>query len=86
MKKVFLILLLFSLQFLFAQETSNISGFISGEGHKLQLVSVHLLGTRHKAVTDSLGYFKLENVAVGNYTIQVSQMGFQTLKKKNRSY
>jgi outer membrane receptor for ferrienterochelin and colicins len=82
MKKVFLILLLFSLQFLFAQETSNISGFISGEGHKLQLVSVHLLGTRHKAVTDSLGYFKLENVAVGNYTIQVSQMGFQTLKKK----
>ncbi|MEP6805078.1 MAG: TonB-dependent receptor, partial [Flavobacterium sp.] len=82
MKKVFLILLLFTLQFLFAQETSNISGYISGEGHKLQLVNVHLLGTRHKAVTDSLGYFKLENVAVGNYTIQVSQMGFQTLKKK----
>ncbi|WP_394775007.1 TonB-dependent receptor domain-containing protein [Flavobacterium sp.] len=82
MKKLFLILLLFSLQFSFAQETSNISGFISGESHKLQLVNVHLLGTKHKTITDSLGYYTLENVAIGNYTIQVSQVGFQTLKKK----
>lgn len=82
MKKLFLILILFAFQFSFAQETANISGFISGDGHKLQLVNIHLIGTKHKAVTDSLGYFKLENVAVGNYTIQVSQMGFQTVKKK----
>lgn len=82
MKKLFLILILFAFQFSFAQETANISGFISGDGHKLQLVNIHLIGTKHKTVTDSLGYFKLENVAVGNYTIQVSQMGFQTVKKK----
>jgi len=82
MKKLFLTLLLFGLQISFAQETSNVSGYISGEGHKLQLVNIHLLGTKHKTVTDSLGYFTLENVAVGNYTLQVSQMGFQTLKKK----
>ncbi|MBS7232889.1 TonB-dependent receptor [Flavobacterium psychroterrae] len=82
MKKLFLILLLFSLQFSFAQGTSNISGFISGEGHKLQLVNVHLSGTKHKTITDSLGYYIFENVAIGNYTIQVSQVGFQTLKKK----
>ena len=82
MKKLFLILLLFSLQISFAQETSTISGYISGEGHKLQLVNVHLTGTKHKTITDSLGYYTLENVAVGNYTIQVSQIGFQTVKKK----
>lgn len=82
MKKLFLILLLFGLQISFAQETSTISGYISGEGHKLQLVNVQLTGTKHKTVTDSLGYYKLENVAVGNYTIQVSQVGFQTIKKK----
>jgi len=82
MKKLFLILLLFSLRISFAQETSTISGYISGEGHKLQLVNVHLTGTKHKTITDSLGYYTLENVAVGNYTIQVSQIGFQTVKKK----
>lgn len=82
MKKLFLILLLFGLQITFAQETSSVSGFISGEGHKLQFVNVHLTGTKHKTITDSLGYYKIENVAVGNYTIQVSQVGFQTIKKK----
>ena len=60
MKKLFLILLLFGLQISFAQETSSVSGFISGEGHKLQLVNVHLVGTKHKTITDSLGYYKLE--------------------------
>ncbi|RKR10319.1 outer membrane receptor for ferrienterochelin and colicins [Flavobacterium sp. 90] len=82
MKKLFLILLLFCLQFLSAQETTSVSGFISGEGQKLQLVNVHLIGTKQKTVTDSLGYYKFENVAIGIYTIQISQMGFQTLKKK----
>ncbi|MGE6352440.1 TonB-dependent receptor [Flavobacterium sp. NPDC079362] len=82
MKKLFLILLLFGLQISFAQETSNISGFISGERHKLQLVNVQLTGTKHKTVTDSLGFYKLENVAVGSYTLQVSQIGFQTIRKK----
>ena len=46
MKKLFLILILFSLQISFAQETSTISGYISGEGHKLQLVNVHLTGNK----------------------------------------
>lgn len=82
MKKLFLILLLFGFQFTFAQEKGKISGSVSGEGHKLQYVNIHLLGTEHKAVTDSLGYFIIENVAVGNYTLQVSQIGFQSLKKK----
>lgn len=82
MKKLFLILLLFGLQISFAQETSNISGFISGEGHKLQFVNVQLTGTKHKTVTGSLGFYKLENVAVGSYTLQVSQIGFQTIRKK----
>jgi len=75
-------LLLFGFQFTFAQEKGKISGSVSGEGHKLQYVNIHLLGTEQKAVTDSLGYFIIENVAVGNYTLQVSQIGFQSLKKK----
>ncbi|WP_369617984.1 TonB-dependent receptor [Flavobacterium sp. CFS9] len=82
MKKLFLMLLFFGLQFSFAQETSSVSGIISGDGHQLQLASVHLLGTKYRSVTDSLGYYNFENVPVGNYTIQVSLVGFQTSKKK----
>lgn len=82
MKKLFLMLLFFCLQFSFAQETNSVSGIISGDGHQLQLANVHLLGTKYRSVTDSLGYYNFENVPVGNYTLQVSLVGFQTSKKK----
>ncbi|CAD0001858.1 TonB-dependent receptor [Flavobacterium chungangense] len=82
MKNSIVILILFTLQFSYAQEITSVSGFVSGEGRKIQAANVHLLGTKQKTVTDSLGYYSLENVAVGNYTIQISQMGFQSLKKK----
>lgn len=82
MKKLFLMLLFFYLQFSFAQETSSVSGIISGDGHQLQLANVHLVGTKYRSVTDSLGYYNFENVPVGNYMLQVSLVGFQTSKKK----
>lgn len=82
MKNSIVILILFILQLSYGQETATISGFVSGGGRKIQAANVHLLGTKQKTMTDSLGYYSLNNVAVGNYTIQISQMGFQTLKKK----
>ncbi|HEX8017103.1 MAG TPA: TonB-dependent receptor [Flavobacterium sp.] len=82
MKNSIVILILFTLQFSYAQEITSVSGFVSGEGRKIQAANVHLLGTKQKTVTDSLGYYSLGNIAVGNYTIQISQMGFQSLKKK----
>ncbi|MEG1239392.1 MAG: carboxypeptidase-like regulatory domain-containing protein, partial [Flavobacterium sp.] len=82
MKNSIWILILFNLHFSFAQETTKVSGFISGEGRKIQAANVHLLGSKQKTVSDSLGFYAFENVALGNYTIQISQMGFQTLKKK----
>ncbi|WP_316634859.1 TonB-dependent receptor [uncultured Flavobacterium sp.] len=82
MKKLFLMLLLFNLQFSFAQEINSVSGFISGEGEKLQLANVHLTGTKYKTVTDSLGYYNLENVAVGNYTMQVTSTGFKSITRR----
>ena len=82
MKNSIVILILFTLQFSYAQEITSVSGFVSGEGRKIQAANVHLLGTKQKTVTDSLGYYSFGNIAVGNYTIQISQMGFQSLKKK----
>lgn len=74
--------MLFSLQIAFGQETTVVSGFVWAEGKKISAANVHLLGTAQKVVTDSTGFYSLKNVAIGNYTIQISRMGFQTLKKK----
>ena len=82
MKNSILILILFSLQFSFAQESVSISGFVSGEGKKIQAANVRLLGTNQKTVTDSLGFYSLENVTIGDYKIQVTSIGFKTITQK----
>ncbi|MEZ0130930.1 TonB-dependent receptor plug domain-containing protein, partial [Flavobacterium sp. LBUM151] len=82
MKNSILILILFTLQFSFAQETTSISGFVSGEGRKIQAANMHLLGTNLKTVTDSLGYYSFENVTVGDYKIQVTSTGFKPITQR----
>ena len=79
MKNSIFILILFSLQLSYAQKLTSISGFVSGEERKIQAANVHLLGTKYKTVTDSLGYYTLENVVVGNYTIKVTSIGFKPI-------
>lgn len=79
MKNSTVILILFTLQFSYAQETSTISGFVTGEGNKIQAANVHLLGTKQKTVTDSLGYYSFENVTRGKYTIRVTSTGFKPM-------
>ncbi|MDX6180886.1 TonB-dependent receptor [Flavobacterium sp. Fl-77] len=81
-KKSIWLLILFGLQFSFAQERATITGFVSSEGKKVYRANVQVQDTELEAVTDSLGYFLIENVPVGNYAVQVSKVGFQTLKKK----
>ena len=79
MKNSIVILILFTLQFSYAQETTAISGFVSGEGRKIQAANVHLLGTNQKTITDSLGFYSLENVSRGNYKIRVTSTGFKPM-------
>ena len=77
-KKSIWLLLLFGLQFSFAQERATITGFVSSEGKKIYKANVHLQNTNFETVTDSLGYFLIENVPVGSYGVQVSKVGFQS--------
>jgi len=79
MKNSIFLLILFSLHYSFAQESASISGFVSDKGKKIQAANVHLLGTNQKTVTDSLGYYSLENVDFGDYKIQVISTGFKPL-------
>ena len=73
------VLMLFSLQFSFAQKTNKISGLISGNGRKIQTANVHLLGTNQKTISDSLGYYSFENVIIENGKIQVTLTGFKPI-------
>ena len=82
MKNSIVILILFTLQFSYAQETTTVSGFVSGEGKKIQAANVHLLGTNQKTVTDSLGYYVIGNLGTGNYKIQVTSTGFKPMSSK----
>jgi len=82
MKNSIWILILFNLNFSFAQETTKISGFISGNGRKIQAANVHLLGTNQKTVSDSLGYYAFENVAIGDGKIQVTSTGFKPVTQR----
>jgi outer membrane receptor for ferrienterochelin and colicins len=82
MKNSIVILILFTLQLSYAQETTTVSGFVSGEGKKIQAANVHLLGTNQKTVTDSLGYYVIGNLGTGNYKIQVTSTGFKPMTFK----
>ncbi|MBF4506197.1 TonB-dependent receptor [Flavobacterium sp. JLP] len=82
MKNLIWILILFNLQFSFAQEITKISGFISVEGRKIQAANVHLLGTNQKTISDSLGYYSFENVEIENGRIQVTLTGFKPVTQR----
>ncbi len=81
MMKINLLLVLFITTFVFSQEKQSISGHIFSKENVLMPFIVKLLDTKQKIETDSLGNYKFENLATGNYKIQVSAMGFETIRK-----
>lgn len=81
MKYLFAIALFSVLQISFSQNTATISGRVTIENQENLQANVQLLKTNYKTQTDSLGYYKLENVPQGNYKIQISSLGLQTLTK-----
>jgi len=82
MKTSILLLILFGLHISYAQNTGSISGYVSGEGQKLQAANVQLMGTNYKTVTDSLGYYDFENIPNETYKIQVTSTGFKPVTQK----
>lgn len=75
----FLILLLTS--FSYSQEKQVVFGQITARDLPLKQAKVVLLGGSQNTETDSLGNYKFDNLAVGSYKIQVTAMGFETVRK-----
>lgn len=67
----------------FAQKgTGNLQGIIKTNDNKpAASVTIHLADTKKYTVTKDDGTFYLKNISAGNYVIEVSLTGYNTLKK-----
>lgn len=62
---------------------SSISGQIkTNDGNPLPGATIKIHKTNYGTLTDQSGNFKLSNIPLGKYTIQVSAIGFKTQKKE----
>ena len=79
MKYLFLTILILSAISLHSQ---NISGKVESSIPVGQEINVSLLNTTFKTQTDSLGFYKLENIPKGNYKINVTSTGFKPVTQR----
>lgn len=73
--------LLFLCTFLFIGESiaqHSLEGHVLVNSQPLEFANVMLKGTTKGAVTDSLGFFRINDISSGTYQIQVSRIGFLT--------
>ena len=77
------LVLILLLGFLQSQEFNQIYGFITDEssGEALIGANVYLAGTDRGTATNHDGYFVISEIPSGNYTVVVSYLGYNTLKK-----
>ena len=83
MIKRFTILLILLNSFLvYSQSTGNLSGIVkdASNGDALPGVNVILKGTYYGAATDINGKFKISNISVGSYNIDISLIGYKTVQ------
>lgn len=79
--KAFLILYLFLSFSLIAQTEHFISGTVmDSRSNPLYGANIILQNTYQGSTTDSLGFYKIENLDVGKYTIFVSYIGYRSKK------
>ena len=83
MKKLILLILFINyISAIFAQQTGNLSGVVIDAATKESLpgVNVILKGTYHGAASDINGVFRINNIPVGKYNIDVSLIGYKTFQ------
>jgi len=80
-KRYILTILLFSLHFVHAQTT--ITGTVTdANGTPLEIANVILQETTKGTTTNKEGKYNLENIANGNYTIEISYIGYLEYSKE----
>lgn len=79
MKYLFLVILIISTNTIFSQ---NISGKVESVLPIDQEITVRLLNTNFKTQSDSLGFYKLENIPSGTYKINITSTGFKPITQR----
>ena len=83
LSKNLIILFLFAIQIGFAQSTGAIKGsVVNSEANALSNVNIEVKGLQIGDETNNRGEFSLKNIPEGNYTIQVSYVGYETQNLK----
>jgi iron complex outermembrane recepter protein len=89
--RIYFTTLFLSLSF-YLQGQFTLDGYITNtKGEKLDFAVIYLENTNYAAVTDPSGYYKIENIVPGDYTIKVSHTSYQSIINQininqNRSY
>jgi outer membrane receptor protein involved in Fe transport len=83
-KHFFLLTLIISPVFLFAQNTGNVKGIITDANSKLSIPGVNIVikETTYGTATNDKGYYELLNIPAGNYKLTTSIIGYEKLTKK----
>jgi Ca-activated chloride channel family protein len=83
MKKVLLLIVLFSFQSL--AQNAVIAGKVIDKNTQALLIGANVIldGTSWGAATDINGFFKIKNIPSGTYTVKVSYIGYESKSIKN---
>lgn len=79
MRNLFLILLFLPL--LLIAQTGTINGVVRDSKEVIPFANVGLIGTSYGAATDADGKFSIKNVPAGEYTLQISSLGYKNYKE-----
>ncbi len=81
-KNLFALIILLGISFPVIAQTGNISGTITEEGTNETLpgVNVRIVGSNFGAATDPDGKFIIRNIRPGEYTIELTFIGFQVVQ------
>lgn len=82
MKKAVLYFVILFAGIIYAQNSGTITGRITDAktNEELPGVNIILKGTYYGAATDLRGRYKIESINPGNYTVEISYIGFKTMQ------
>lgn len=81
---LFFLLIINTAVFSQASQTATVRGFVYSEddGEPILFTNVYLAGTTYGAATDVNGYYNITRIPSGNYTLTVSYLGYDTLRRE----
>ena len=76
---VYILMIIFNITVI-AQQRGNLAGRVTdaGTGEALPGVNIILKGTYYGAASDVNGNFRINNISSGEYTVEVSLIGYKT--------